>query len=128
MSIDELKKRRRERIAIIAVIAIIIVLTYIESHLSSIEVLLPISNEVLIFGLININLILIILLIFLIARNLTKLISERRKGVLGSKLRTKLVVAFIILTLIPTVTLFLVSIQFLSYSVDSWFDAKMGGA
>ncbi|TFG93810.1 MAG: HAMP domain-containing protein [Syntrophobacterales bacterium] len=128
MNADELKKRRRERIAILVVIAVIIALTYIESHLSTIEVLLPISNEVLIFGLNNINLILIIFLIFLISRNLTKLIFERRRGILGSKLRTKLVVAFMILSLIPTVTLFLVSIQFLSYSIDSRFDIKMGRA
>lgn len=128
MNAYELKKRRRERIAIFVVIAIIIVLTYIESHLSSIEILLPISNEVLIFGLININLILIILLIFLIVRNVAKLIFERRRGILGSKLRTKLVVAFMILSLIPTATLFLVSIQFLSYNIDNWFDIKMGRA
>ena len=128
MNADELRKRRRERIAIFVVIAVIIVLTYIESNLSRIEVLLPISNEVLIFGLININLILIILLIFLIVRNLAKLIFERRRGILGSKLRTKLVVAFMILSLIPTVTLFLVSIKFLSYNIDNWFDIKMGNA
>ncbi len=128
MNTNELRRRRRERIAIVAVIAVIIVLTYIESNLSSMDVLLPISNEVLIFGLININLILVILLIFLISRNLTKLIFERRRGVLGSKLRTKLVVAFMILSLIPTITLLLVSIQFLSYSIDSWFDTKMGRA
>ncbi|MBN2538963.1 MAG: HAMP domain-containing protein [Deltaproteobacteria bacterium] len=128
MNANELRRRRRERIAIVVVIAIIIVLTYIESNLSSMDVLLPISNEVLIFGLININLILVILLIFLISRNLTKLIFERRRGVLGSKLRTKLVVAFMILSLIPTITLLLVSIQFLSYSIDSWFDTKMGRA
>ncbi|MDI6617020.1 MAG: HAMP domain-containing protein, partial [Syntrophaceae bacterium] len=124
----ELKKRRRERIAILVVIAVIIVLTYVESHLSTIDILLPMSNEVLIFGLININLILIIFLVFLIARNLTKLIFERRRGILGSKLRTKLVVAFMILSLIPTVVLFLVSIQFLTYSIDSRFDIKMGRA
>lgn len=128
MNADELKRRRRERIAILVVIAVIILLTYIESHLSSIEILLPISNEVLIFGLININLILIIFLIFLIARNLTKLVFERRRGILGSKLRTKLVVAFMILSLIPTVVLFLVSIKFLTYSIDSRFDIKMGKA
>ena len=128
MNPGELKKRRTERIAILVVIAVIVVLTYIESHLSTIEVLLPISNEVLIFGLININLILIIFLIFLISRNLTKLIFERRRGILGSKLRTKLVVAFMILSLIPTVVLFLVSIKFLSYSIDSRFDIKMGRA
>ncbi len=123
-----MKKRRRERIAILVVIGVIILLTYIESHLSTIEVLLPISSEVLIFGLININLTLILFLIFLILRNLTKLIFERRKGILGSKLRTKLVVAFMILSLIPTVVLFLVSIKFLSYSIDSRFDIKMGRA
>ncbi|MCD6485863.1 MAG: HAMP domain-containing protein [Syntrophobacterales bacterium] len=128
MNADELKKRRRERIAIFVVIVVIIALTYIESHLSSIEILLPISNEVLIFGLININLVLIILLIFLIIRNLAKLIFERRRGILGSKLRTKLVVAFMILSLIPTVTLFLVSVKFLSYNIDNWFDLKMGNA
>ncbi len=128
MSPDELTKRRRERVAIFVVIAVIIVLTYIESHLSRMEVLLPISNEVLIFGLININLVLIILLIFLIVRNLAKLVFERRRGILGSKLRTKLVVAFMILSLIPTVTLFLVSIKFLSYNIDNWFDIKMGSA
>jgi two-component system nitrogen regulation sensor histidine kinase NtrY len=126
MDADELKKRRRERIAILVVIAVIIVLTYVESHLSTIDILLPMSNEVLIFGLININLILIIFLIFLIARNLTKLIFERRRGILGSKLRTKLVVAFMILSLIPTVVLFLVSIQFLTYSIDTGLTSKWG--
>jgi len=124
----ELKRRRRERLAIIITIAVIIVLTYIESHLTSIERLIPLSNEVLIFGLVNINLILIILLIFLITRNLVKLIFERRRGILGSKLRTKLVTAFVSLSLIPTVVLFLISIQFLSNSIDNWFDMKMGGA
>lgn len=125
---QELKRRRRERLAIIITIAVIIVLTYIESHLTSIEGLIPLSNEVLIFGLVNINLILIILLIFLITRNLVKLIFERRRGILGSKLRTKLVTAFVSLSLIPTGVLFLISIQFLSNSIDNWFDMKMGGA
>ena len=79
----ELKKRRRERIIILITIAVIILLTYIERYLSGIEEFLPLSDEVLIFGLININLILIILLIFLIVRNFVKLIFERRKGILG---------------------------------------------
>ena len=41
--------------------------------------------------------ILIILLIFLIVRNLVKLLFERRHGVVGSKLRTRLVAAFVVL-------------------------------
>jgi len=128
MDTKESKRRKRERIIIIITIALIVVMTYVESHLSRIELLLPISSEVLIFGLININFILIILLIFLIVRNLVKLIFERRRGIMGSKLRTKLVVAFVSLSLIPTVVLFVVSIQFLSNSIENWFNIKMGSA
>ncbi len=128
MDIKESRRRKRERIIIIITIALIIVMTYVESHLSRMELLLPISSEVLIFGLININFILIILLIFLIVRNLVKLIFERRHGIMGSRLRTKLVAAFVGLSLIPTVVLFVVSIQFLSNSIDNWFNIKMGTA
>ncbi|MBN2514480.1 MAG: PAS domain-containing protein [Deltaproteobacteria bacterium] len=126
--IRERKRRRRERIIILITVIVIVLLTYIESHLTHIEELVPVSNEVLIFGLININVILIILLIFLIVRNLVKIIFERRRGILGSKLRTKLVMAFVCLSLVPTVVLFLVAIQFLSYSIDNWFNVKINSA
>jgi len=128
MDTKEERRRKRERIIIIITIALIIIMTYVESHLSRAELLLPISSEVLIFGLININFILIILLIFLIIRNLVKLIFERRRGIMGSRLRTKLVAAFVALSLIPTVVLFVVSIQFLSNSIENWFNIKMGSA
>lgn len=128
MDIREQRKRRRERILIIVTFIVIAVLTYVESRLSSVESLIPFSHNVLIFGLININIILILLLIFLIVRNVVKLIYERRHGILGSKLRTKLVAAFVSLSLIPTIVLFLVSVNFLSYSIDHWFDIKVGGA
>ncbi len=128
MDIKESRRRRRERIIIAATIVIIVVITFVESHLSQTETLLPVSNDVLIFGLININIILALFLIFLIMRNIVKLVFERKRGVLGSKLQTKLVVAFVSLSLIPTVVLFLVSINFLSYSIDNWFNIKIGGA
>lgn len=128
MDIKESKRRRRERVIIVATIVVIVVVTFVERYLSQTETLLPVSNNILIFGLININIILAILLIFLIVRNVVKLVFERRRGVLGSKLQTKLVVAFVSLSLIPTVVLFLVSINFLSYSIDNWFNIKIGGA
>lgn len=128
MDIKESRRCRRERIIIAATIIIIIVLTFVENHLSQTETLLPVSNDVLIFGLININIILALFLIFLIMRNIVKLVFERKRGVLGSKLQTKLVVAFVSLSLIPTVVLFLVSINFISYSIDNWFNIKIGGA
>ncbi len=124
----ERRRRRRERIIIVFTILGIAFFSYIETHLSSLGELIPISNNVLIFALININIVLVILLIFLIVRNVVKLIYERRHGILGSKLRTKLVVAFVSLSLIPTIVLFFVALNLLSYSIDNWFNMKVGGA
>lgn len=129
LDIRETSRRRRERIIIIVTVFLIVLITYIESRIFRGEALpLPVSGNALIFGLININIILIILLIFLIVRNLVKLIFERRRGVVGSKLRTRLVSAFVSLSLIPTVLLFLVSINFLSNSIDNWFSIRIGDA
>ena len=126
LDISEARRRRRERIIIVITMAVIAGLTYLESQLSHQQGVLPASNNILIFGLININIILIILLIFLIVRNVVKLVFERRSGVIGSRLRTKLVAAFVGLSLIPTIILFLVAINFLSYSIDTWFSIRFG--
>ncbi|MDA8124526.1 MAG: ATP-binding protein [Deltaproteobacteria bacterium] len=129
LDVKEAKRRRRERIIIVLTLVLIALVTYVESRVFHGEMLaLPVSGNTLIFFLININIILIILLVFLIVRNLVKLISERRRGIAGSKLRTRLVGAFVSLSLIPTVLLFLVSINFLSYSVDNWFSIRIGDA
>jgi two-component system nitrogen regulation sensor histidine kinase NtrY len=125
----ETKRRKRERIIILVTVLLIALMTYLETSIFRGELVpLPVSGNTLIFGLINVNIILIILLIFLIIRNLVKLIYERRHGIVGSKLRTRLVAAFVSLSLIPTVLLFLVSISFLSYSIDNWFSIRIGDA
>jgi two-component system nitrogen regulation sensor histidine kinase NtrY len=129
LDVKEVKRRKRERIIIFFTVILIAVVTYVESRVFRGEMLdLPISGNALIFGLININIILIILLIFLIVRNVVKLIYDRRRGIAGSKLRNRLVTAFISLSLIPTVLLFLVSINFLSYSIDNWFSIRISDA
>jgi len=129
LDMREARRRKREWIIIFVTVILVVAVTYLESRIFRGEpVVLPLSGNALIFGLININIILIILLIFLIIRNLVKLIYERRRGIAGSKLRTRLVAAFVGLSLIPTVLLFLVSINFLSYSIDNWFSMRIGDA
>ncbi|MFZ4439132.1 MAG: ATP-binding protein [Syntrophales bacterium] len=129
LDVQEAKRRKRERVIILVTVFLIALMTYLETGIFRGEAtLLPVSGNALIFGLINVNIILIILLIFLIVRNLVKLIYERRHGIVGSKLRTRLVAAFVSLSLIPTVLLFLVSINFLSYSIDNWFSIRIGDA
>ncbi|HLZ19003.1 MAG TPA: ATP-binding protein [Smithellaceae bacterium] len=123
----ELRKRRRERILMLVVGSLAIVFTILASQFSSRKEL-PISANILVYGLTSINIILILLLLFLIVRNVFKLFSERRKGVIGSKLRTKLVAAFVGLSLVPNILLFLFAINFLSYSIEFWFNIKIGDA
>jgi two-component system nitrogen regulation sensor histidine kinase NtrY len=77
------------------------------------------------FILININMLVLLLLIFLVFRNVVKLLYDRRRKVLGAKLRTKLVVAFASLSLIPTILLFFFSVQFITSSVAFWFNVPV---
>jgi len=115
-------RRRRKEFLIIGIISILIVIfTTIEMKIPQVQGAIPIANNIVIFSLININIILILLLIFLVIRNLVKLIFERKRKVLGAKLRTKLVVAFVSLSLVPTVLLFLVAVGFITSSIEQWF-------
>jgi two-component system nitrogen regulation sensor histidine kinase NtrY len=129
LDLQEKKRRKRERIGIFVTFVLIALAIYAEGLIfRGKAIAFPVEGNILIFGLININIILIILLIFLIVRNVVKLIFERRRGIVGSKLRTRLVTAFVSLSLIPTVLLFLVSISFLSNSIDSWFSIRIEDA
>lgn len=124
---NELKKRRRELIIIVVVGILTIAFTLLASKFFN-KYDLPLSTNIFVFGLTSINFILIVLLLFLIIRNVVKLFYEHRRGVIGSRLRTKLVAAFVGLSLIPTILLFLFAINFLSYSIDFWFNIKIGDA
>jgi two-component system nitrogen regulation sensor histidine kinase NtrY len=123
----ELRKRRRERIIMVIVGILAITFTLIASHFFNKEDL-PLATNIFVYGLTSINVILIILLLFLIVRNVVKLFYEHRRGIIGSKLRTKLVATFVGLSLIPTILLFLFAVNFLSYSMEFWFNIKIGDA
>ena len=125
ISEDERRRRKRERIIIVAIIVVVAMLTLVESRIINFGAAFPISNTILMFILININMLLLILLIFLVFRNLVKLLYERKRRVMGSKLRTKLVIAFIALTLLPTIILFFFSINFVSNSIEFWFNVPV---
>ncbi len=125
LSTDERKRRKREIIIIFAVILLVSLMTYAENRIIHFGADFPISNTILMFILININLLLLILLIFLVFRNLVKLLYDRRRKVMGSKLRTKLAVAFIALTLLPTTVLFFFSLNFITISIEFWFNVPV---
>lgn len=114
----ERQKRQREIWLAVIGIVLIVLLTWIELHLLGL-------NSYLFFALFNFNLILLLLVLFLVLRNVIKLVLERRRRVLGSGLRARLVVVFVTLSLVPTLIMFLISLWFVQTSVDYWFQAQV---
>jgi len=122
---EEIRKRKRESFIIAISLLFIIVLTWAEIHLARLRAAVQLGNKIIIFGLINVIILLIILLVYLVFRNIAKLLLERRQNVVGAKLRTKLVFAFVGLSLVPTMLLFLVSAGFIDISINNWFNKQV---
>jgi two-component system nitrogen regulation sensor histidine kinase NtrY len=121
----ETRKRRREWFLILLLIFLVVLFSRFETQIFELTARLPLANTILVLALINLNILLIILFLFLVFRNLFKLIMERRRGTPGARLRSKLVVAFIALSLIPTMLLFFVSAGFITNSIENWFSAQI---
>lgn len=119
------RRKRREWVLIFFAILLLILVPQLESHLVDLTSQLPVSNSIIALAVINLNILLVLLFLFLIFRNIFKLILERRRGVPGAKLRSKLVGAFIALSLVPTMLLFFVSAGFISSSIDNWFNTQV---
>jgi len=122
---EEKKRRRRDMVIIVVTILLVVGVTALLLYLTGQKGEALISQNLLVFTLINVNAILLLLLIYLVVRNFVKLFFERRKGILGSKLRTKLVVAFVGLSLVPTLLMFWVSIGFITNTIENWFSFKV---
>ncbi|MCF8110388.1 MAG: PAS domain-containing protein [Desulfobacteraceae bacterium] len=118
-------RRKRDFIIIGIVLAVVCLLSYLIIRPMMAGMNIPVSNMLLMFILININMLLIVLLIFLVFRNVVKLFYERRSRVPGTKLRTKLVAAFISLSLLPAGVLFAFSLHFITTSIEFWFQVPI---
>jgi len=119
------KKQRLIRYVIGFCLLLIPLLAYLQKGLLKGDFNLPISSTVLIFALININGLLLLLMLYLVLRNLVELIFERKQKILGSSLRTRLVISFVSLSMIPTVILFLIAMRFVSTSMEYWFNTNV---
>ena len=119
------QKRKLIRWVIVICLCLIPIFIWIQSILLKHEEILPTSNNILIFAVINLNVLLVLFVLFLVLRNLAELLFERRLNRLGSKLKTKLIASFLSLTLIPTILLFFVALQFVSTSMDYWFNSSI---
>ena len=68
------------------------------------------------------------LLLILVIVALARLYSRYKAGKFGSRLVARLVLLFAGIGILPGLVIFMVSVQFVSHSIDSWFDVKIEAA
>ena len=71
------------------------------------------------------NFILLLPLIAILAWRLVQLWTERRRGLAGSRLHTRLVVLFSLVAVIPTVIVAIFSYLLFSFGVQAWFSERV---
>jgi two-component system nitrogen regulation sensor histidine kinase NtrY len=119
------RRRWREVVIILATFLAVVLLFYVETRPPSVGPQPGSLSDGIIVGLLQVNLILLVLLVFLVGRNVVKLILDRRRRIMGSHLRTRLVVAFVAITLLPTTLLFVTAQALMSNSIERWFDGEV---
>lgn len=119
------RRRKRNLIIISSVIVFLVILTALEIGIRGPQYAIPIADNILVFALFNFNIVLLLLLTVLLFRNLVKLYFERRQKILGAKFKSKLIVAFLTLTLVPSILLFIVAMNMINNSIESWFNIRI---
>ena len=78
--------------------------------------------------LIKINLFFVTLLFTVIAYQIYHLANEVKKEVSGSRLTVRLVSSYAFMIIVPLLVLYFVSVNFLTKSIESWFNVKVESA
>ncbi len=86
------------------------------------------ASNILVFFLVNLNIMALLVLIVMVGRNVVKLIFERRRGILGAKLRSRLMGAFVLIACIPMVLSFIVASGLINEAMEGWFSTQIESA
>jgi two-component system nitrogen regulation sensor histidine kinase NtrY len=124
---DATGRIKSERLVLFGIGALVLLLTAAYALLQrSADVSFEYVTNTVLLGFLGIaDLVLILVLILVLLRNLSKLLVERRREILGSRFRTKLVFTFIGLCLIPSVLLFIAALGLIQRSIERWFSTPV---
>jgi two-component system nitrogen regulation sensor histidine kinase NtrY len=120
----ERKRRRRELIAVGVAGVTLIAFVLAQTELPPLTRHTSLVSNLAVISLFNLSFLLLGLMLFLVGRNLAKVIFERRRGLIGSKFQVRLVAGFIAVALIPSAFLLYVSGVFLHADINSWFNPE----
>jgi hypothetical protein len=97
----ERKRRRRELIAVGVAGATLVAFVFAQTELPPLTRHTSLVSNLAVISLFNLSFLLLGLMLFLVGRNLAKVIFERRRGLIGSKFQVRLVAGFIAVALKP---------------------------
>jgi two-component system nitrogen regulation sensor histidine kinase NtrY len=120
----EAKRRRREWIAVAIATATLVAFAMAQVELPPLTGHTSFASNLAVILLFDLSFLLLGLMLFLVGRNLAKVIFERRRGLMGSRLQARLVAGFIAVAIVPSAFLLYVSGAFLRADVESWFNPQ----
>ena len=126
--LDAFRRRRKDTRFILRMLGVLLVCLTVVFYLLQKSRDLPsllVANRVLLFVLFYINVVLILAMLFVLARSIFKLLLERRARILGAKFSSKLVATYVGLSLVPVLVLFVYANVLLQQSVERWFAAPV---
>jgi two-component system nitrogen regulation sensor histidine kinase NtrY len=117
----EKTKKKGPRVIGAIIILLIILFFAVEFFIRESQEFSPTAfTNILLSTLQIIVLLLFLILLFVLSRNLIKLYLERKRKVIGARFKTKLLLFFTALSLIPTLLLFLFASDLISRNIENW--------
>jgi nitrogen fixation/metabolism regulation signal transduction histidine kinase len=113
----------RNRMLVVAVLLLLLIVLVMFSMRQGFSVLEQTGSQLIVFIAINVNIVLLAIVFYMIARNLLKLSYERRRHVLGVNLKTKLITSFIVLSL-PAMGFHFFASFFIATNLESWLKGQ----
>jgi len=114
-----------KRLTIYFSLVVILVVINIFVGSAALNTKFPISSNITIFLIININVLLLLGVVVLIFRQLGRIFVDRRKKVFGARFKTKLLVFSVIIVVFPVLIVYIFSSALLNNSIDKWFDTQI---
>ena len=117
----EKTKKKGPRVIWAIIILLIVLFFAVEFFIRESQEFSPTAfTNILLSTLQIIVLLLFLILLFVLSRNLIKLYLERKRKVIGARFKTKLLLFFTALSLIPTLLLFLFASDLISRNIENW--------
>jgi PAS domain S-box-containing protein len=122
--LTERGRRRLTKVIILSIVLLLLMLSLIAQggfNLTPFVTPDTAAETLLLYALSTLNFLAFVTLLFVLLRNVLKLVRERRTARLGSKFKSRLVSYAIGLSLLPVLLLFFFAFGLLNRSIDRWF-------